>query len=93
MKAPNFDLKCKQVVIRRIVHDMSDYRLQPKLQRACKEDIPKFCARVIYSHKDEQDFMEGEVIQCLRNKLAKDPDKLTKPCKRNITLEIRLVHL
>ena len=81
----DFDPKCRKIVVRRIVQQMTDYRLNPKLQRACALDLPKFCNNVIEEQSDsDRDFLEGKVIQCLKDQLIKNGKMLTKTCRRQV---------
>ena len=44
-----FGQKCRQVVRKRVIQQSADYRLNPALQIACKQDLPKFCKQIIQS--------------------------------------------
>ena len=79
----NFDAKCKRVVIKRIIQQMKDYRLNPRLAKACTNDLPKFCHKFILEKVDsEKDFLEGKVIQCLKDQFVENENKLSFSCKR-----------
>lgn len=54
------DKSCKKIVIKRMVEQHSDFRLNSRLKQACIRDIPKFCSTVIANHKDDEEF-EGKV--------------------------------
>lgn len=54
------DKTCKKIVIKRMVEQHSDYRLNARLKQACFKDIPKFCSTVIADHKEGEEF-EGKV--------------------------------
>ena len=43
----NFDRGCKMIVNRRIIQHTRDYRLRPRLQRACEKELSKFCGEVL----------------------------------------------
>ena len=45
-KDANFDPGCKRIVNRRIIQHAKDYRLRPRLQKACQMDLQKFCGQV-----------------------------------------------
>ena len=68
-----------------------DYRLRPRLQRACAMDMKKFCGEVLLNDKRDntKDFLEGSVIQCLQAKFVEDSDLLTPPCKRELEVTVR----
>lgn len=46
---PTFDDKCKNVVIKRMIEQNTDYRFNPALQSACLLDINKHCKSVSVS--------------------------------------------
>ena len=46
---------------------VSDYRMNPNLKKSCKLDIPKFCAAVLSTQKNDE-HLEGKVINCLKIK-------------------------
>ena len=43
---PTFDDKCKNVVVRRMIEQNTDYRFNTALQVACSSDINKHCKEV-----------------------------------------------
>ena len=43
----NFDRGCKMIVNRRIIQHTRDYRLRPRLQRACEKELREFCSEVL----------------------------------------------
>lgn len=43
---PTFDDKCKNIVIRRMIEQNTDYRFNTALQVACSSDINKHCKEV-----------------------------------------------
>jgi hypothetical protein len=84
----NFDTGCRKLVVRRIIQQMKDYRLNPRLQKSCRQDLPKFCSHLLlpedkdaYKEHSERDFLEGRVISCLKDSFAQGKP-LTKPCQR-----------
>jgi len=85
---PNFDQKCRMIVNKRIVQHMKDYRLNPLLQKACHLDIPKFCHDVLLK-KTNDDFKEGEVIECLKEKFSQKNNYLTDSCKNQVVNILR----
>ncbi|TRY79671.1 hypothetical protein TCAL_13427, partial [Tigriopus californicus] len=82
----NFDRACRGLVIQRIVQQMKDYRLNPRLQQACARDLPDHCAHVmlVEEKKMADDFMEGKVIECLKDRLRSQRDTLTVPCQKEV---------
>ena len=82
--AVNFDHSCRKIVVRRIIQQMKDFRLNPRLQSACSSDLPKVCANVILGDLQEDDFLEGKVIECLKDQYRNDHDKLSKLCSKEI---------
>lgn len=87
----NFDRSCKMIVNRRIIQHTRDYRLRPRLQKACELDLKKFCGDVLLNaHRETtKDFLEGQVIQCLQDKVVQDPDSLSDSCKEEMQITIR----
>lgn len=88
---PNFDRTCKLIVNRRIIQHTKDYRMRPRLQKACEMDMKKFCANVLLQGDVEstKDFLEGSVVQCLQDKFVQSPDYLSAACKREIDSTLR----
>jgi len=78
----NFDPKCLAIIGKRIVQHSKDYRLNPNLRKSCNRDIPKFCKEVL-KFKGE-DFFEGQVIECLKEKAIQKHSKLTDQCRKEI---------
>lgn len=81
---PNFDRGCRLIVNQRIISHALDYRLRPRLQKACKMDLEKFCSTALmqFSSKDmTQDFLEGKILKCLEAKFAENQELLTSPCR------------
>ncbi|XP_076234853.1 Golgi apparatus protein 1 [Calliopsis andreniformis] len=73
-----FDEKCKNIVIRRMIEQNTDYRFNTALKNACSSDINKHCKEVlIYEPTDKE--LEGKVIGCLKIKFRES--KLTTKCE------------
>ncbi|XP_015923497.1 Golgi apparatus protein 1 [Parasteatoda tepidariorum] len=85
------DRTCRKIIIKRMVEQNSDYRLNPRLKQACVRDIPKFCSTVIADHKDGEEF-EGKVINCLKQQYRKNK-KLSRLCENEIVRLMRDVAL
>jgi hypothetical protein len=82
MDDTGFDLKCRRVVVRRIIQQMKDFRLNPRLQKACRNDMSKFCAELfVPANGESPHFLEGKVIDCLKREYVKEDNKLTEACK------------
>ncbi|XP_033124671.1 Golgi apparatus protein 1-like [Anneissia japonica] len=79
---PAMDSKCKEVLTKRQISKMHDYRLNPMLQKACSKDIIKFC-KEITDTEDKQVELEGKVIECLKAKHTEK--KLSRSCDDRIT--------
>ena len=79
----NFDQKCLDIINRRIVQQSRDYRLNPSLQKSCKEDISKFCSKVLLKYNGEDEFLEGHVVDCLRE-TALQKHRLSKKCMKEV---------
>ncbi|GIY71110.1 golgi apparatus protein 1 [Caerostris extrusa] len=78
---------CRKIVLKRMVEQHSDYRLNPRLKQACIRDIPKFCSSVISENKDATEF-EGKVIGCLKQQYRKNK-KLSRLCENEIVRLMR----
>ena len=46
------------IVNRRIIQHTRDYRLRPRLQRACEKELSKFCGEVLL-HQGKNNFNNG----------------------------------
>ncbi|XP_071092042.1 Golgi apparatus protein 1-like [Haliotis cracherodii] len=79
---PDFDAKCRSVVIRREIMQSKDYRLNPSLRKSCHLDIGKFCAALVDQHKQDVE-LEGLVISCLKKQYA--AKRLSRECDMEIT--------
>lgn len=79
----NFDRACGGLVIQRIIQQMKDYRLNPRLQQGCATDLPQHCSHIMLLEEDgmAEDFMEGKVIECLKDRLRKQRNSLTPHCQ------------
>jgi len=80
----NFDPKCLKIIGKRIIQHSKDYRLNPALQHSCSRDIPKFCGEFLKGVKGDDDFYEGQVIACLKQKAIQKHSKLTDQCRKEI---------
>merc|ERR1712179_498183 len=78
----DFAPKCLAIIGKRIVQHSKDFRLNPSLRKSCNRDIPKFCKEVM-KFKGE-DFFEGQVIECLKEKAIQKHSKLTDQCRKEI---------
>jgi len=89
----NFDRNCKLIVSRRTRQQAKDYRLRPRLQKACEKDLSKFCQDILLESGDNRDtskdFLEGKVIQCLQTKFVTDPDLVSPQCRHELVSTIR----
>ena len=88
----DFDRNCKLIINRRTNQQSKDYRLRPRLQRACEKDLKNYCQDVLLHQGDKdtsKDFLEGQVIQCLQAKLIADPDLVTPQCRHELSSVIR----
>jgi len=80
----NFDPKCLKIMGKRIIQQSKDYRLNPSLQNSCSRDINKFCSDVVSRFKDDHEFFEGHVIDCLKQKAIQKHSKLTDQCRKEM---------
>lgn len=61
----SFDNKCKQLVMRRMIEQTSDYRFNPLVAIGCRIDIDKFCHHVVDLQPKDQE-LQGKVVKCLK---------------------------
>ncbi|XP_055943166.1 Golgi apparatus protein 1-like isoform X2 [Argiope bruennichi] len=78
---------CRKIILKRMVEQHSDYRLNPRLKQACIRDIPKFCSSVIAENKDATEF-EGKVTGCLKQQYRKNK-RLSRLCENEIVRLMR----
>ncbi|XP_034948080.1 Golgi apparatus protein 1 [Chelonus insularis] len=83
---PAFDDKCKNVVLKRMIEQNTDYRFNVALQAACSRDINSHCKEVLKREPIDQE-LEGKVISCLRIKFREA--KLTNKCMKQMTVILR----
>lgn len=67
---PSFDNKCQHVVVHRMIEQSKDYRFNPRLHKACSDEIWKFCSNIIQEQRPDQE-MEGKVTECLKKQFRK----------------------
>jgi len=79
----NFEEKCLEIINKRIVQQSRDFRLNPSLQKSCKDDINKLCSSVLRDYNGDDEFLEGKVLDCLRQS-ALQKHKLTKKCMKEV---------
>ncbi|KZC10387.1 Golgi apparatus protein 1, partial [Dufourea novaeangliae] len=84
--APTFDEKCKNIVIRRMIEQNTDYRFNTVLQASCSSDINKHCKEVLI-HEPTDKELEGKVIRCLKIKFREA--KLATKCENQMTSILR----
>lgn len=72
-----FDMnRCGRVVRERLMEQSMDSRLSPRLHKACKMDVPKFCGGIRPG--------EGRVIACLKEVFINPKSRLSTSCKEHI---------
>ncbi|KAG7170035.1 Golgi apparatus protein 1-like [Homarus americanus] len=79
---PNFDGHCRTIVIRRMVEQTTDARLNPDLLRACRRDMAKFCFSLFEREKTSSTELNGLLTECLKEQLP--GRKLSSTCKIQI---------
>jgi len=80
------------IVNRRIIQHTRDYRLRPRLQRACQKELKDFCSEVLLQQGDKEssrDFLEGQVVQCLQNKFISDAESISPQCKHELEVTVQ----
>ncbi|XP_012256488.2 Golgi apparatus protein 1 [Athalia rosae] len=83
---PTFDEKCKNVVIKRMIEQNTDYRFNPALQSACASDIDTHC-KYILNNEPRDTELQGKVIKCLKIKFREA--KLTTKCEQQMANILR----
>ncbi|XP_059622678.1 Golgi apparatus protein 1 isoform X2 [Phlebotomus argentipes] len=83
---PMFDQKCHYVVVNRMIEQNLDYRFNPQLQDACRQNIANYCTDIVASAKKNEE-LNGKVVNCLKAKFREG--KLTHECKNQMTLVLR----
>lgn len=83
---PSFDDKCKNIVVRRMIEQNTDYRFNTALQAACSYDINKHCKEVLL-HEPTDKELEGKVIRCLKIKFRED--KLLVKCQNQMIIILK----
>ncbi|XP_037799147.1 Golgi apparatus protein 1-like [Penaeus monodon] len=78
----NFDPMCRQVVVRRMVEQTTDVRLNPDLYRACRIDMTKFCFELLEKMKKSNTEINGKLTECLKEQLP--TKKLSATCKMQV---------
>uniref|UniRef100_T1J4W1 Golgi apparatus protein 1 n=1 Tax=Strigamia maritima TaxID=126957 RepID=T1J4W1_STRMM len=81
-----FDGRCRQIVIRRMVQQNTDYRLNPHLRKACSTEMTKYCKHILNSEPQNLAF-EGKVIDCLKDHFY--VNELNMECKRQVGVIIK----
>ncbi|XP_052230402.1 Golgi apparatus protein 1-like [Dreissena polymorpha] len=84
------DDPCKKMVLKRAMESTKDYRMNPKLAKACRRDIPKFCKEDLQHQKEGEEF-EGQIINCLKKQFTKKA--LSNDCADEIRLVIKESHM
>ena len=81
-----FDQKCLNVLKKRITQHNQDYRLNTDLAKACRPDIKKYCKDIL---QNNQEFFEGKVLFCLKEKYSQNINLLSKGCARQVQKMVR----
>lgn len=70
---------CRQVVVRRMVEQTTDVRLNPDLYQACRRDMAKFCSELVEQMELSSTELNGKLTECLKEQLP--TKKLSATCK------------
>lgn len=84
---PSFDGNCRAVIIRRLVEQTTDARLNPELLRACRRDMAKFCSALFEKERTTSTELNGLLTECLKEHLP--GHKLSATCKIQVTAMVR----
>ncbi|XP_022082306.1 Golgi apparatus protein 1-like [Acanthaster planci] len=95
---PTFDSNCKTVLTKRSIQRKEDFRLNPRMQKACRRDMPKFCSDVLDKSKKEEykeKELEGEMLLCLKKKfptktLSPDCENYIRDAIQEASMDIRM---
>ncbi|XP_064105225.1 Golgi apparatus protein 1-like [Macrobrachium nipponense] len=89
----NFDSRCRLVVMRRMVEQTTDSRLNPELRKACRQDMAKFCLSIFEEQQNSQTELDlnGKLTECLKEQLP--GSKLSSACRHQVTSMARLAAL
>lgn len=63
---PNFNSNCRLVVVRRLVEQTTDARLDPQLLNSCRKDLGKFCSKYFDKLNTNATELNGVLTECLR---------------------------
>ncbi|RXG72222.1 Golgi apparatus protein 1, partial [Armadillidium vulgare] len=76
----DFDLRCRDVIMRRMIERTHDIILNPDLFKACIQDAQLYCPTQLNFKKEVE--RNGRVIECLKERLPEG--KLTSACRMKI---------
>ncbi|XP_063847233.1 LOW QUALITY PROTEIN: Golgi apparatus protein 1-like [Scylla paramamosain] len=80
--ALNFESGCRTVVMRRLVEQTTDTRLNPDLLRACRHDMAKFCSGLFERANASSVELNGLLTECLKEQLP--TRKLSTSCRSRV---------
>ena len=81
---------CRVLILKRLLHQNQDYRLNPRLKGGCKKEIKKYCSEIIINRNPEE-LLDGKVISCLKKQYLLG--LLSQSCEAEIVNIIREVSL
>ena len=81
---------CHSIVLKRLLQQNKDYRLNPRLKSGCKKEIKKYCADVIIKRKPDE-LLDGAMISCLKKHYLLN--LLSQSCEIEVVNIIREVSL
>lgn len=87
----NFDSGCRLVVMRRLVEQTTDTRLNPELLRACRHDMAKFCSVLFDRANASSTELNGLLTECLKEQLP--ARKLSTSCRSRVVALARTAAL
>ncbi|XP_015126768.1 Golgi apparatus protein 1 [Diachasma alloeum] len=82
----SFDEKCKDLVVRRMIEQNTDYRFNGALHAACSHDIITQCDKVVHNEPADRE-LEGKVVKCLKIKFREG--KLRARCQKQMTIILK----
>ncbi|KAJ6225809.1 hypothetical protein RDWZM_004354 [Blomia tropicalis] len=79
---------CRSLILKRLLQQNKDYRLNPRLKQGCNSEIKKYCSDIILKSKPDE-LLDGKIGLCLKKKYL--VNLLSEPCEIEIVNLIREV--
>lgn len=79
---------CRSLIVKRILVQNKDYRLNPRLKNGCKKEIHKHCSSILIG-SNSNELLDGKIIACLKKQYLLNT--LSQVCEAEIVNIIREV--